>query len=62
MYVSWSKLIKELQNGIEIFSKPSGFQVMDQNSQNIVLIDNRLKHCLAYLDFSAILSSMNNLQ
>ena len=30
IYASYSKLSKELKNGIEIFSRPSGFEVMDQ--------------------------------
>ena len=38
MHLIIKKLFKELKNGIEILvSRPSGFLVIDQNSQNNVL-------------------------
>ena len=39
-YASYSKLFKELKNGIEFLVGPAFFEIMDQNSQNIVLINN----------------------
>ena len=40
MHASYKKLSKELTNGIENFSRPSGFKNMDQYSQNNGVINN----------------------
>ena len=45
-------LFEELKNVIEIFSRPSGSEVIDQNSQNDVWI-KKLKNRLAYLNLDA---------
>ena len=59
---SYSKLSTKLKNGIEILSRESGFKIMDQNSQNIILIKltlyqeevEELKDRLVYLNFNSI--------
>ena len=40
MCASYSKLSKELKNGIEILVGQAVFKVMDQNSQKVVWINN----------------------
>ena len=40
IYASWNKSFKELKNGIEILAGQAVFNVMDQNSQNIALVNN----------------------
>ena len=46
IYASYSKFYKELKTGIETLvsvRRPSGFEVMDQNSQNVVKINIHLR-------------------
>ena len=53
-YLSYSKLFKELKDGIEVFfSRPSSFQSSDQKQLNCC-IDQLLKNCLTYLNFDVI--------
>ena len=48
----YSKVSKELKNGIEILVGQACFKVIERNSQNVV--DQWLKDHLAYLIFDAI--------
>ena len=47
---SWDKLSKKLKNVNKIFSRPSGYWVIDQNNILHILI----KNCVAYINFNAI--------
>ena len=59
IYAPFSKLFKELKNGIEILNWPIGFYVMDQNSQSIVLINSSSTDWPTYFSMLFLISLDN---
>ena len=61
MHACYSKFSKELKHGTEFYSRPSDFQVMDQNSQNNVLIKYSRTAWPTFKMLIPFLSSLDNL-